>query len=543
MASIENRSHHQVTVKNRDDLTKTFAHNHLKKAEAYRHALEAQGFKPKLSRLDNSYLIRDRSVTRAVQVLSANSKAEAKLMKEQIENEHKRNLFIDYASGYKFTLADLLIRYLKEIAPKLKSFEVIGYKINSMLEDAGLERQDIAAIAAAHPKPHAKTAAMTVRKLRGRHRDKKPCEATKFIRSRFADLMPQDFVDYIHERGQVVSDPTIDREMDIFSAVCNAAMSTWSIHVKEHPLNGVERPKYYNERDRRLKLGEEELLIAAACEEDSVHGIKENLERLITGDRESAKGAATVYRRKLIVKAARETHAKSAAESYSHSPLFEVFIQFQLMTGARRSETLSLTWANLDLEAQTAFFPETKNGRPRKVPIRRDLSDMLRELPRTNELVFPISIGHLRKAWRRICMRAGFVDEKALHIHDLRHEAISRMAEAGRNLPGGFSLIDLQHFSGHRDTRMLLRYAHLCTQGLAKQLDAAFANEKVVIHRGRRRIKARDAEEGAVSLSDVVNEAADMSMSANSYGANPCAEAEGLVKSKVIHVEFRRKAA
>jgi len=48
MASIENRSHHQVTVKNRDDLTQTFPHNQLKKAEAYCQSLQAQKLKPKL---------------------------------------------------------------------------------------------------------------------------------------------------------------------------------------------------------------------------------------------------------------------------------------------------------------------------------------------------------------------------------------------------------------------------------------------------------------------------------------------------------------
>ncbi|MDR3409544.1 MAG: hypothetical protein P4L87_01125 [Formivibrio sp.] len=41
MASIENRSHHQVSVKHCDDLTKTFVHNAKKKAEAYCQSLSA----------------------------------------------------------------------------------------------------------------------------------------------------------------------------------------------------------------------------------------------------------------------------------------------------------------------------------------------------------------------------------------------------------------------------------------------------------------------------------------------------------------------
>jgi hypothetical protein len=49
----------------------------------------------------------------------------------------------------------------------------------------------------------------------------------------------------------------------------------------------------------------------------------------------------------------------------------------------------------------------------------------------------------------------------------------------------------LQEFSGHRDRRMLLRYAHLCTRQLAERLDAAFgvkakSSDLTVVHRGRR---------------------------------------------------------
>ncbi len=100
-----------------------------------------------------------------------------------------------------------------------------------------------------------------------------------------------------------------------------------------------------------------------------------------------------------------------------------------------------------------------------------------------------MSVDALRKAWARICHAAGLVAADELHIHDLRHEAISRVADSGGRLAGGFSLVDLQAFSGHRDTRMLLRYTHLCMPSLAKRLDQAFANAVVpAVHRGRRRL-------------------------------------------------------
>jgi hypothetical protein len=171
--------------------------------------------------------------------------------------------------------------------------------------------------------------------------------------------------------------------------------------------------------------------------------------------------------------------------------MYESFVQFQLMTGARRGESLSLLWSNVDLEAQTAFLPETKNGRPRKLPLRSDLVALLRQLPRTSERVFEFTNEALRKTWKRICEHVGLSGDNDLHVHDLRHEAISRVAEIGSNTPGGFSLLDLQAFSGHRDVRMLLRYAHLCAQGLAKRLDMAFSSDTTsVVHHGRKRLKA-----------------------------------------------------
>ncbi len=69
-----------------------------------------------------------------------------------------------------------------------------------------------------------------------------------------------------------------------------------------------------------------------------------------------------------------------------------------------------------------------------------------------------------------------------LRIHDCRHEALSRLAETGK-----FSIPELQVFSGHRDVRMLMRYAHLCASRLAAKLDECFKDEaKIRIHRGRR---------------------------------------------------------
>lgn len=544
MASIENRSRIQVTVKNRDDLTRQFAYNAAKAIRDYAQELRDKGLKPRLASLNDHYIVRTRSVGVRNQSLIAHSEAEAIDLKHRLESELRRGLFIDYGSGQKASLADLLVRYLREEAPRHKSFEVEGYKINALLEDAGLPREDLADIVAAHPNPHPKVASMKMRKATGT-RVGQPSETGKFIRKPFAAVVPDDFTDYIDERCQVVAPATVDREIDLFSAVCHLAIDTWRIHVLKNPMDGVRRPRYYNERDRRLSLDEEARLLAAARDEDREQSIERRLEQLMQDERQEADGATTTYRRKQIVKDARQRYLREAEATYTHLPLFETFIHFQLMTGARRSETLTLTWSNVSLDEQTAYLPETKNGRARKLPLRRDLVEMLRQLPRNGDLVFPLSVDGLRKAWARMCANAGLTGAAELRVHDLRHEAISRVAEAGSNTPGGFSLVDLQHFSGHRDVRMLLRYAHLCTQSLAKRLDAAFADDaQTTTHHGVRRLK----KGASIKLGDVLNESASSSPRENDddkHGTAPLVNtiARPASGENVIHVVFGKRVA
>ena len=542
MASIENRSRIQITVKNRDDITKEFAYNADRSIQNYVQELRLQGLKPRLTSLNNYYVIRTRSVAHKNQTLVAHSEAEAIEIKQRLEGEQRQGLFINYASGHQTTLADLLIRYLSEESPRHKSFQEEAYKINAWLEDAGLPRQDLATIVAAHPNPHPKVASMKIRKPSG-IRVGQSAGATKFIRKAFSAIVPDDFTDFIDERCQVVEPATVDREIDLFSAVCHLAIDTWRIHIAKSPMDGIRRPRYYNERDRRLTRDEEDCLLRAAREEDREQSIALRLEQLLSDARHQAGDAVTVYRRKQVIKEARMLYQDKAKQTFEHVPLLETFIHFQLMTGARRAETLTLSWSKVDLENQTAFLPETKNGRARKLPLRSALVDMLRQLPRTSELVFPISVDGLRKAWKRICNQAALNGDNELRIHDLRHEAISRVAEAGSSTPGGFSLVDLQHFSGHRDVRMLLRYAHLCTQNLAKRLDSAFGDDtQTTSHRGVRRLK----KGATVTLKQVITASATpnaaTSCPTDSWASDSQPRVTGIA-GNVIQVNFGRSAA
>ena len=150
-----------------------------------------------------------------------------------------------------------------------------------MLVDAGLPRVDIAKAYAAHKNPHPSLAKKKFRKPSGKS-VRTPSPASCFIRKPFADILPEDFNDYIDDRCQSVSAATVDREIDVFSAVCRMAIDTWRIPVAKGSMDGILRPKYFNERDRRLKDNEEARLINAAYDEDAQKSIERRLEELMS---------------------------------------------------------------------------------------------------------------------------------------------------------------------------------------------------------------------------------------------------------------------
>jgi integrase len=83
-------------------------------------------------------------------------------------------------------------------------------------------------------------------------------------------------------------------------------------------------------------------------------------------------------------------------------------------------------------------------------------------LPRSIEgSVFPINAPAVAAAFIKARKRAGIVD---FHFHDLRHMAITRMAE---KLP---NLIELSAASGHKSLAMLKRYYHPNVEQLAQKL-------------------------------------------------------------------------
>lgn len=89
-----------------------------------------------------------------------------------------------------------------------------------------------------------------------------------------------------------------------------------------------------------------------------------------------------------------------------------------------------------------------------------------------------------------------------LHLHDLRHEGITRIAESAHMAGIPITPIELAAISGHRDLRTLARYAHICASNLAQRLDQAFeraAESEAGLRKGRKRLGGRDG----LKLNDV----------------------------------------
>lgn len=518
MAHIANRSRFRVTVKNKPDRTRHFSFNKVAEVEAYMNELRAQQFKPKAVQLDESWLVRIRQQGHEALEATFESEAAATQFIEKTAEERKRGLFIDYTAALKVTFADLIVRYLLEEAWRKKSGKVLTYVLEGWLEDSG-------------PRGEALLASYR-EELRSRGREprtpkfkmRKSSDDLGWIHKRLAEVTTVDIEQFIRERLEVVGPATVNREIDRLKAIFKVALTVWDYNLAKNPMAAVRRPDFFNERDRRISVAEEARLLDALATLDLERAIQPMLRELaddVLGERHFGSNSA---RKKVLAEVRKDLRAQAEAEAHVE-PYLQAFYLFQVMTGARRGETLNLTWDRVDLVAKTAFLPETKNGRARKLSLRSDLCDVLEELPRDTDRVFDVGLDYIVGAWDKACAMAGVED---LRIHDCRHEAISRVAEAGQ-----FSVSDLQAFSGHRDLRMLTRYTHLCASKLASKLDECFKDEaKVRVHCGRRYLN----KAATVNMHDIVEATfATQASRGSPIDANPFARPATIEQDMSLH--------
>lgn len=511
MASISNRSRYIVSVKNNETLTQEFGFRRLKEAEDYLATLRANGYSSgKLTRADDCFLVRFRELRLRKFSRHVESRDKARELIELVEDQSNNETPLDYVLGAT-SFAKLADRYIEEICKTHKGGTVEAYTLSAMLRDAGYVSQlearsrkareekkqaseEAKCLAAARPKNKNMVRARKKTEITKASKKKKEprkrghvnwmvrpiCEVTNKHIQRFVSANTgepiSDEMDTSKEEATVVSPATVDRELDLISQVIQWAMDKEDLTLRKNPMSGVTRPKYRNERDVRLLEGEEEQLLNAAREEDRIQSRSRAIQKLLEPVRaEAATLDASESTRKRYIAAERRT-IESNLTTFEIVPLYETLIVFLLATAARRGETLTLLWANTDLVERTAFFPETKNGTARTAPLRAHLIDLLCSLAKTRDLaeprVFPVSGDSWDAAWDRIRARAGLDED--FRRHDLRHEAISQIAEAGYSSGMVFDLVTLAAITGHRDVRSLQRYLNPHKGKLATHMDRVF---------------------------------------------------------------------
>ena len=154
--------------------------------------------------------------------------------------------------------------------------------------------------------------------------------------------------------------------------------------------------------------------------------------------------------------------------------LFNI-VRLAIETGMRRGELMNVQWLDVDLEYRRIYLHKTKNGESRQVPLTLKAIEIITALKlqeSTSDKIFFCSLPSLRKGFHKARIRAlgkwtghGKNPFEDLRFHDLRHEALSRLSDAGLNV------IELAHISGHKTLSMLKRYTHPSHQAIFDKLD------------------------------------------------------------------------
>ena len=237
-------------------------------------------------------------------------------------------------------------------------------------------------------------------------------QAHKLSGTTLIKIRSSDIASFIKDRQSIGNKPsTIQKYIAVIQHLFNIARKEWGMESLENPCFNVTKPKINNARDRKLEPGEEAILLQAL--------------------------------------------------RHSGNSCIESMAIIAIETAMRKSEILNLRWEHLNLQKRTAFLPITKNGSSRTVPLSSRAIDVFKMIPRSiSGKVFLTTHDATRTAFIKAVKGAGLVN---LHFHDLRHEATSRLANV-------FSVLELAKVTGHKDTKMLMRYYHPDAEALASKL-------------------------------------------------------------------------
>lgn len=127
---------------------------------------------------------------------------------------------------------------------------------------------------------------------------------------------------------------------------------------------------------------------------------------------------------------------------------------FMFLTGARVSEALAVTWADVDLRAKTVLIKQTKIGAERRAHLPQPLIVALANIPKKvgRRVFFYNQRDDMIRMWRKICKEAKI---EALSPHSCRHGFATAL------LHRGIDPVTIAKLGGWKSARHVLEtYGH-----------------------------------------------------------------------------------
>ncbi len=155
-------------------------------------------------------------------------------------------------------------------------------------------------------------------------------------------------------------------------------------------------------------------------------------------------------------------------------PLTKNIVFFAINTGMRRGEIFNLKWFDVDLGRKAVLVRQSKNGKPRTIPMNDEVYAMVHSLPKVSAYVFPSPktngrLNNTKRSFEGAIKQAGIEN---FTFHDLRHTFATRLADKG------VPLSVLAELLGHSDIRMTKRYAHATEKAKHEAVQFAFISNQ-----------------------------------------------------------------
>lgn len=141
------------------------------------------------------------------------------------------------------------------------------------------------------------------------------------------------------------------------------------------------------------------------------------------------------------------------------------YLRLAVALPRRRTELLTMRWVDYDRGSSTILLHDTKNPREVRdelVPVPPAAAEIINALPVVDERVLPYNPASVSAAFQRACDRLGLEN---LRLHDVRHEGITRLFEAGLDIP------EVAVISGHLSWSTLKRYTHIKPANVLEKLN------------------------------------------------------------------------